>query len=179
MTKEEKKNIMNKNQTPWWKPWKRSLPEMVDENILFGPYWTRQQLGCPLFLLDEWAPLYKATLKWGAGIEYTRQGELHFVLAYFPVQIINIILHCPLIIISECCITPNTWFFPLNAHGTDHTTDDRWKKEPTFADMSWASFVWAERLFSLLNNSTDGGLSCTVLYIHLNPSNKATSSLFF
>lgn len=41
----------------------------------------------------------------GAGIKYTRWVELHFVFAYFPVQIMNIMSHCPLIMISVDCIT--------------------------------------------------------------------------
>lgn len=66
------------------------------------PREARQQLGCRLFSARRLrrVPLYKTGFK--------RHGEGHFALVYFPVQIMRIILLCPLMMISEGCVTSNT-----------------------------------------------------------------------
>lgn len=111
----------------WWKQI-RHFDEAWDSDYRWKyskalrPHEARQQLGCPrYFCLTTERPHSKPLQKWGTGLRYTRWRELHFVLPYFPVQIINIILHCSPIMITECCITPNTWSPPSCA---DHSTDD-------------------------------------------------------
>lgn len=60
------------------------LPEIVGENsTAFHPYEARQQLGCPLFLLDEWAPPYKATPKMGCWNQIHKMRRVTFCLTIF------------------------------------------------------------------------------------------------
>lgn len=60
---------------PWDWRWKYSG--------VFGPHEARQQLGCPLFLLDEWAPPYKATPKMGCWDRIHKTRRVTFCLSIF------------------------------------------------------------------------------------------------
>lgn len=52
-------------------------------STVFHPHEARQQLGCPLFLLDEWAPPYKATPKMGCWNQIHKMSRVTFCLTIF------------------------------------------------------------------------------------------------
>lgn len=102
------------------------LPEIVGENsTAFHPYEARQQLGWPLFLLDEWAPPYKATPKMGCWNQIHKMRRVTFCLTIFssPDNKHNIALssNYDLRMLHN---TKHMIFFPLCAHSTGHATDD-------------------------------------------------------
>lgn len=95
--------------------------------------WGQTAISMPA--ISSWrvsAPIQSSSKNGVLDFEYTRRGELHFVLAYFPVQIINRILHCAQIMMSECCITPNT--HSIFARSADLSTADA-TRNPQFANV--------------------------------------------